>query len=332
LLTPVVKGNLTSLGFGIEARGYGAVLSIPSKSVDSELKLFLSNMNRMTQNDLAYYSSEPIYLQQRQVPITSTKKAPSAPQGMVHIPANQSWFFEVHGIEIEGCVLYSANYPGSDIQYQILKEDIARCSHSGTISIPSFYIDQYPVTNSQFKQFLEASKYVPADPHNFLKDWQNGQYPIGWDKKPVTWVSINDARAYAEWAGKRLPNEWEWQYAMQGHDGRAYPWGNTFIASVVPEVNKGRNLTAPDDVDAHPGGKSPFGVWDGVGNVWQMTNEYYDDHTSALVLKGGSNYQPQGSMWYFPQAYKLTQHGKFLLMTDSYDRSGTVGFRCVVDA
>ena len=57
-----------------------------------------------------------------------------------------------------------------------------------------------------------------------------------------------------------------------------------------------------------------------------------DDHTRAGILRGGSYYQPQGSHWYFPQAYKLDEHGKYLLMSPGKDRSGTVGFRCVVDA
>jgi len=52
---------------------------------------------------------------------------------------------------------------------------------------------------------------------------QGGTYPPGWDRKPVTWVSLEDARAYAAWAGKRLPHEWEWQYAAQGSDGRLRP-------------------------------------------------------------------------------------------------------------
>ena len=67
---------------------------------------------------------------------------------------------------------------------------------------------------------------VPPNALNFLKDWKDGNYPQGWDKKPVTWVSQEDARAYAAWAGKRLPHEWEWQLAAQGIERRIYPWGN----------------------------------------------------------------------------------------------------------
>jgi len=91
-------------------------------------------------------------------------------------------------------------------------------------------------------------------------------------------------------------------------------------------------LRAPDDVSAHPRGASPFGVEDLIGNVWQWTDEYLDDHTRAAILRGGSYYQPQGSRWYFPQAYKLNEHGKLLLMAPSKDRAATLGFRCVADA
>jgi iron(II)-dependent oxidoreductase len=195
-----------------------------------------------------------------------------------------------------------------------------------------FYIDKYPVTNQQFAAFLKAASYRPADDHNFLKDWKDGKYPAGWDNKPVTWVSLEDARAYARWAGKRLPHEWEWQYAAQGLDRRTYPWGNDWCDACAPKQEHGRDLPAPADVDAYPKGASPFGVLDLTGNIWQWTDEFADEHTRAAILRGGSYYRPSGSRWYFPPAYKLNEHGKYLLMGPSKDRAGTLGFRCVKEA
>ncbi len=69
-----------------------------------------------------------------------------------------------------------------------------------------------------------------------------------------------------------------------------------------------------------------------VGNVWQWTDEYRDEHTRAAVLRGGSSYVPQTSHWYFPQALRLDQHGKHLLLAPCKDRSGMIGFRCAADA
>ncbi len=198
--------------------------------------------------------------------------------------------------------------------------------------VASFWIDRYPVTNADFKKFLDANHYRPEDDHHFLKDWKDGKYPSGWDTEPVTGVSQNDARAYATWAGKRLPQEWEWQYAAQGNDGRVCPWGNAWLDSAIPVPDKTRDLTAPPDVDAHPQGASPFGVMDLVGNVWQWTEEFQDEHTRAAILRGDSYYQPPDSKWYFPKGFKNTEHGKYLLMAPSKDQAGTVGFRCVVDA
>jgi hypothetical protein len=64
----------------------------------------------------------------------------------------------------------------------------------------------------------------------------------------------------------------------------------------------------------------------------RYTDEFTDAHTRAVLLRGGSNYRPAGSVWYFPQAVELGTHNKYFLMSDSYERAGTIGFRCVTDA
>jgi len=211
-------------------------------------------------------------------------------------------------------------------------EDSPRRYHEHVLEMKPFWIDRFPVTNAEFKKFIDATHYHPKDDLNFLRDWHDGTFPEIAAQSPVTWVSLEDARAYAAWAGKRLPHEWEWQYAAQGSDGRVYPWGNEWNAAAVPTPDKARTMRWPDSVTAHQAGASPFGVMDLVGNVWQWTDEYIDDHTRGGILRGGSYYQPQGSMWYFPQAYRLDEHGKLLLMAPSKDRAATLGFRCVRDA
>jgi iron(II)-dependent oxidoreductase len=309
--------------------------------------------------------------------VLATKTAPDAQVQSAMLKMKRATFvFKVEGVEIEG-----SNDVGVDVQYPW--EDTARRFHEHELAIKTFYMDKYPVTNAEFKKFVQEAHYHPKDDLNFLKDWKDGTFPDGWANKPVTWVSIEDARAYAAWAGKRLPHEWEWQFAAQGNDNRLYPWGNcdwqgpatrdaapTSIPSAgispgspanvtnsnrnasagalglanpcawghdpanapAPMPDRGRVMGVASDVDAHANGASPFGVMDMVGNVWQWTDEFEDDHTRAAILRGGSHYRPLGSIWYFPEAYRNTQHGKLLLMAPGYDRSGGVGFRCVKDA
>jgi formylglycine-generating enzyme required for sulfatase activity len=157
-------------------------------------------------------------------------------------------------------------------------------------------------------------------------------YPAGAANQPVTWVSIEDARAYAAWSGKRLPHDWEWQYAAQGSDGRLYPWGNDWNDHAVPPVDHGRTMRAPTGVEDFPAGASAFGALDMAGNVSQWTDEFRDEHTRAAIVRGGAYYQPRESIWYFPETHRLDEHQKFLLMSPGRDRAGTIGFRCVVDA
>ncbi len=311
------------LSFAIEAHGFGAVLAVGGDA-PPEIAGLMATMVRMKPAPLARLNGEWRILRQEIVGVKPTLPSAPTPPGMIKIPARH-FDFRVAGIEIEG-----SDDIGVDVQYPW--EDSPRRFHDHPMDIAAFYIDKYPVTNAEFKKFLDAAAYHPRDDQNFLRDWQNGTYPQGWANKPVTWVSQEDARAYAKWAGKRLPREWEWQYAAEGTDGRAYPWGNEWKPSAVPFPDQSRTMRGPDDVDAHPAGASPFGVMDMVGNVWQWTEEFVDEHTRAAILRGGSYYQPQGSIWYFPQAYRNHQHGKLLLMAPGYDRSAALGFRCVVDA
>jgi formylglycine-generating enzyme required for sulfatase activity len=322
-LTPEARsGERTVLTFPIEAKGYGAVLAT-NTAPDQKIVSLMSTMKNLTTAPLSTYSHEWTVLPQQIVPIQATKAATTTPAGMIKIP-EADFTFRVSGIEIEGF-----NDVGVDVQYPW--EDSPRRFHQHTIHVNSFYIDKFPVTNADFKKFIDATRYHPKDDLDFLRDWKDGVYPSGWENKPVTWVSQEDARAYAAWAGKRLPHEWEWQYAAQGPELRLYPWGNEWHPAAVPVPDRSRNMRGPDAVDAHSEGASPFGVMDLVGNVWQWTEEFVDGHTRAAIVRGGSYYQPQGSIWYFPQAYKLNEHGKVLLMSPSMDRSAALGFRCVAD-
>ena len=149
---------------------------------------------------------------------------------------------------------------------------------------------------------------------------------------------MDDARAYAAWAGKRLPSEAEWQYAAGGVGHWHYPWGNAFLPGSAND--KGTSTTA---VDAFPEGRSPLGLYDMSGNVWQWTESERDDGNRYALLRGGSFYQVRGAKWYFDRyidmglpmgewsARPTNYHVKLFLMSPSTDRKATIGFRCVKD-
>ncbi len=241
----------------------------------------------------------------------STRRAKVVPRGMVEVPA--------------GIFRYSATV-SDDANPVIPYPDL---SVARDVHMERFFVDEYPVTNADFALFLKATGYRPADSANFLRHWQRGRVPQGLERHPVVWVSPEDARSYARWAGKRLPTAAEWQYAAQGTDGRQYPWGNT-LASTRCNAGIGRTTS----VDAHPRGASPFGVQDCIGNVWQLTaDEYFNGSYTYLILRGGSYYNPTGSIWYI-KAGPLPVHRQQMLLRagSGLDRSATVGFRCVKDA
>lgn len=221
--------------------------------------------------------------------------------------------------------------PGSDFSYEVSASDefIPYPGVSNiSVRVDSFLIDKYPVTNAQYYEFLQSSGYMPADTTRYLRHWERGIYRQGQERYPVVYISYEDAKAYAKWAGKRLPGQAEWQLAAQGTDKRKWPWGNEFHGTLCNNA-----FEKPTPVDAFPKGASPYGALDMVGNVWQMTNDmYFNGSNYFIMIRGGSFYRPDSSWWYVqggPQPLDKTQ--MMLLVSPGFDRNATVGFRCVRD-
>lgn len=197
------------------------------------------------------------------------------------------------------------------------------------VVLKPYAMDLTPVTNAQFAQFLRDARYVPEHPERFLRHWQNGAPPVGQEDHPVVYVDLNDARAYAAWAGKRLPTEEEWQFAAQGPDGRKYPWGEAMLPERCNAAGPG---TTP--VDRYPKGRSPFGIYDLCGNTWEWTeSERRDGVTRFCIIRGGAYYKAQGSDWYMDGGpCPAWFAAKFILVWPGLDRCATVGFRCATEA
>ncbi|MCE5347410.1 MAG: formylglycine-generating enzyme family protein [Bacteroidales bacterium] len=220
--------------------------------------------------------------------------------------------------------------PGTDFSINVTGNEnyITYPNFNSTIKVDSFLIDKYPVTNAQYYEFVINSGYRPADTSCYLRNWKEGMYKQGQDKYPVVWVSYEDMVAYSKWAGKRLPTQAEWQLAAQGTDNRKWPWGDEFHATYC---NNAFNRSTP--VDAFPKGQSIYGVFDLVGNVWQMTSDIYSNGSNYFtVIRGGSYFKPESDPWNKqggPQPLDKTQI--LLMVSQSFDRSPTIGFRCVKD-
>jgi formylglycine-generating enzyme required for sulfatase activity len=190
--------------------------------------------------------------------------------------------------------------------------------------LDDFYIDKYEVTNKLYAQFMQATRY------EMPKYWKMND--LNGSNYPVVGVSWYDAQAYCAWAGKRLPTEAEWEKAARGIDGRNYSWGNQWYVKNVNStgVMDGYAYTAP--VGSFEQGKSPYGVYDMIGNVWEWVSDWYDEH----YYQRSPTRNPQG-----PDTglLKVLRGGSW--QTDSeYDRTTTrqtraptyewknIGFRC----
>lgn len=247
-------------------------------------------------------------------------------EGMKNIPAGTFLFKETHGDEF-------IPYPSEGVGQQF--------------NMPSFYMDEFCVTNAKFYNFLQSSRYKPSDTSNFLKHWEKGKPSKDILNKPVIYVSYEDALAYATWAGKRLPTEIEWQYAAQTSSLNEWPWEQK-----NPVIRKEESVTESltviniegidssycnlgngkiDDVGSYPRGQNPYGLQDLVGSVWQLTQDQYVNGSYAyIMLKGGSYFKPSGSWWYVQSGPRELHYRQYLLrVSQGFERNGTIGFRCV---
>jgi formylglycine-generating enzyme required for sulfatase activity len=139
-------------------------------------------------------------------------------------------------------------------------------SHS--VRLSTYYIDQYEVTNRQFRTFLQETEYVGHPPGKWLTSEKVRSMP---DNAPVVFVSHHDAEEYAMWALKRLPTEAQWEMAARSADGRRYPWGDQAIRWSRP-----RKFHQIEPVASFTEDVSPFGVFDMAGNAVEWVRDWYD--------------------------------------------------------
>ncbi len=192
------------------------------------------------------------------------------------------------------------------------------------VHVAAFAIDRYPVTNAQYKRFMEATGHHP--PYG----WSGGDFPQGTADHPVTCVGWNDADAYARWAGLRLPTEAEWEKAARGTDGRMYPWGNDWRddAARIDDRRQPRSQLLTTPVGAFPAGASPYGVMDLCGNVaeWTSTPSQPEDRQrnwAWYVVKGAG--APVGEKYNYRCASR-----NFSAHTSRWH--SWLGFRCAGEA
>ena len=198
------------------------------------------------------------------------------------------------------------------------------------VVLDSFYLDTFEVTNGRFAKFVAAIQSEP--PWGFADQ----ETPVVDAEQPVRWVTWLEATGYCLWAGKRLPTEAEWEKAARGPEGRLYPWGNDppTAAHAVFGLKEGDETVSP--VGDHPLGRSPSGVQDLAGNLYEWVSDWYDEDFYAQTPRhnprgpgaGTTKVQRGGS--YINSPYRL--RAAFRTKADPTEHDPHVGFRCAQDA
>ncbi|HRI37562.1 MAG TPA: formylglycine-generating enzyme family protein [Nitrospira sp.] len=205
------------------------------------------------------------------------------------------------------------------------------------VYLDAYYIDKHEVTIGQYGEFLDVNSFDPPPL------WTTMAQP-SYENRPVVNVDWKDASNYCKWAGKRLPTEAEWEKAARGTDGRIYPWGNDppspARANFGKDRDKWNNHEALVPVGQMKEGKSPYGVYDLAGNVWEWVNDWYDpDYYAASPSRNpqgpisGKFKVIRGGSWDLaPERLRSAQRDLNIPTTTDYDspayRNFNSGFRC----
>jgi formylglycine-generating enzyme required for sulfatase activity len=199
------------------------------------------------------------------------------------------------------------------------------------VDLPAFEIDRFELTNEEFAYFVEQTGYETYAEQNDKKSWRD--VAEGKANHPVVYVTWNDAVAYCEWAGKRLPTEAEWEKAARGDDGRVYPWGNEFVAENGNFYEGGvRGTTA---VGSYPAGASPYGVEDVAGNVREWVEDYFLPYPGAAAdadpFFGEENRVNRGGGWFDGEEGEVVTTYNRNAGPPDISANDDIGFRCVRD-
>ena len=211
-------------------------------------------------------------------------------------------------------------------------------SPRGAVTVDDFYIDRYEVTIAEFARFLNAggndSHYMDdmADPDfcGIVKQGE-GKYAVvpGKENYPIVYMRPESAEAYAAWAGKRLPTEYEWEIAARGRDARLYPWGNQPPEPELANFDHLVGHTTP--VGSYEKGKTPEGLYDMTGNVWELCSGMWDSYPWGRKIEGMplGRQNMRGGSWVTPAANIGSTYRSAMKYSGW---AAMIGFRCAKDA
>lgn len=197
------------------------------------------------------------------------------------------------------------------------------------IYLDAFWIDRFETTNFHYQQFVTATGHrKPGPPSRYATKMTD----LRGTNQPVTYVSWDDADAYCQWRGKRLPTEAEWEKAMRGTDGRLWPWGNQLdiTAANFDGIKDGFEYTAP--VGSFGMDISPFGVADGAGNLMEWVADWYDEQAYRHSAERNPTGPPDGTYkvlrgaGYTSRGIDLRITSRMFMVPNFRDE--TLGFRC----